>query len=441
MAILGNIRKRSGVAIIFVGVAILAFVLGDIGKSTWRNPTAIGVVAGEKISYIDFEKKVEENLGYTKQSTQKEALSTEEIYSVRQNTWNQLVNQIIMGKAFKETGLSISQDELTDLIQGPNPHKYILQNFQNPQTGLLDRELLINFLQTLDQREPEIQKQMENLIEAIREDRLNTKFNVLIGKAYYMPRPLVLKDYQLKNVKASFNFVAQSFTLIPDSLVKITDKDLLAYYEKHKQYYEQEESRDIDYVVFDVLPSAEDYAMAENEIRRLYEEMSTTTDIVNFVNFNSDEKYDSSFKKKGTLPVQIDSIMFNSPIGTMAGPWMDNNVYYIAKLMDVQERPDSLKASHILISYKGAYGASQDIKRTREEAKKLADSLMAVLKAAKKKLAEIAAKFSDDPSVTQNSGDLGWFADGQMIYPFNQAVLKTKVGVYYCGIGVWLPCN
>jgi len=428
MAILGNIRKRSGVAIIFVGVAILAFVLGDIGKSTWRNPTAIGVVAGEKISYIDFEKKVEENLGYTKQSTQKEALSTEEIYSVRQNTWNQLVNQIIMGKAFKETGLSISQDELTDLIQGPNPHKYILQNFQNPQTGLLDRELLINFLQTLDQREPEIQKQMENLIEAIREDRLNTKFNVLIGKAYYMPRPLVLKDYQLKNVKASFNFVTQSFTLIPDSLVKITDKDLLAYYEKHKQYYEQEESRDIDYVVFDVLPSAEDYAMAENEIRRLYEEMSTTTDIVNFVNFNSDEKYDSSFKKKGTLPVQIDSIMFNSPIGTMAGPWMDNNVYYIAKLMDVQERPDSLKASHILISYKGAYGASQDIKRTREEAKKLADSLMAVLKADKKKLAEIAAKFSDDPSVTQNSGDLGWFADGQMIYPFNQAVLKTKVG-------------
>jgi len=313
MAILGNIRKRSGVAIIFVGVAILAFVLGDIGKSTWRNPTAIGVVAGEKISYIDFEKKVEENLGYTKQSTQKEALSTEEIYSVRQNTWNQLVNQIIMGKAFKETGLSISQDELTDLIQGPNPHKYILQNFQNPQTGLLDRELLINFLQTLDQREPEIQKQMENLIEAIREDRLNTKFNVLIGKAYYMPRPLVLKDYQLKNVKASFNFVAQSFTLIPDSLVKITDKDLLAYYEKHKQYYEQEESRDIDYVVFDVLPSAEDYAMAENEIRRLYEEMSTTTDIVNFVNFNSDEKYDSSLKRRAPCPFRSIPLCLTHP--------------------------------------------------------------------------------------------------------------------------------
>ncbi|HQQ02020.1 MAG TPA: peptidylprolyl isomerase [Bacteroidales bacterium] len=428
MAVLGNIRKRSGLAVIFVGVAILAFVLGDIGNSTWRNPTSLGVVAGDKISYIDFEKKVEENLEYTKQSLQKENLTSEEIYSVRQNTWNQLVNQIIMEKAFEETGLTISQDELTDLIQGPNPHKYILQNFQNPQTGQLDRELLMNFLQTLDQREPELQKQMENLIEAIRQDRLNTKFNVLIGKAYYMPSALVLKDYQLKNVKASFNFVAQSFTLVPDSLVKVSDKDLIAYYDKHKQNYEQEESRDIDYVVFDVLPSAEDYAAAENEIKRLYEEMATSNDIVNFVNFNSDEKYDSTFKKKGTLPVQIDSIMFNSPVGTMVGPWMENNTYYIAKLLDVQERPDSLKASHILISYQGAYGAGQDIKRTKEQANKLADSLTSVLKTNKKKFSELAVQFSNDPSVQQNSGDLGWFADGQMIYPFNQAVLKTKVG-------------
>jgi parvulin-like peptidyl-prolyl isomerase len=283
---------------------------------------------------------------------------------------------------------------------------------------------------------------MENLIEAIRQDRLNTKFNVLIGKAYYMPSALVLKDYQLKNVKASFNFVAQSFTLVPDSLVKVSDKDLIAYYDKHKQNYEQEESRDIDYVVFDVLPSAEDYAAAENEIKRLYEEMATSNDIVNFVNFNSDEKYDSTFKKKGTLPIQIDSIMFNSPVGTMVGPWMENNTYYIAKLLDVQERPDSLKASHILISYQGAYGAGQDIKRTKEQANKLADSLTSVLKTNKKKFSELAVQFSNDPSVQQNSGDLGWFADGQMIYPFNQAVLKTKVGdITLVGISLWIPRN
>ena len=244
MAILGKIRKRSGLAVIFVGVAITAFVLGDIGKSTWRNPVNVGEVLDEPIKYAEFEKKVEENLTYAKQNSQNENLSFEEVFSVRQNTWNQLVSEIIMSQAYEETGITISGDELTDLIQGPNPHKFIVQNFSNPETGQFNRDLLINFLQTLDQREPEVQAQMNSLIEAIKSDRMTSKYNALIGKGYYMPKALLQKDYQLKNVKASFRYVAQSFTLIPDSLVTITDDELKAYYEKNKQNYEQEESRD-----------------------------------------------------------------------------------------------------------------------------------------------------------------------------------------------------
>lgn len=119
MAILGDIRKKSGLAVIFVGVAITAFVLGDIGKSTWRTPTAVGVVGDEEISFQDFEKKVEQNIQYTKMSSQKENLTSEEIFSIRQNTWNQVLNEMIMTKAYKDNGLVIAADELTDLIQGP----------------------------------------------------------------------------------------------------------------------------------------------------------------------------------------------------------------------------------------------------------------------------------------------------------------------------------
>lgn len=428
MAILGDIRKKSGLAVIFVGVAITAFVLGDIGKSTWRTPTAIGIIGKEEISFQDFEKKVEQNIQYTKMSSQKENLSAEEIFSIRQNTWNQLLNEVIMAKAYKENGLVISSDELTDLIQGPNPHKYIVQNFRNPETNQLDRERLIQFFQNLDKLEPEVQKQVQDLIEAIKQERLNAKYNAMIGKAFYMPKALVQKDYQLKNIKASFSYVAQSFTLVPDSLVKVTDKDLKEFYEKNKKNYEQEETRDIDYVIFEVTPSEADRKAAEQEINKLYADMAVATNIANFVNFNSEEKYDSSWKKQGNLPVQIDSLMFNSAVGTMAGPWIDNNTYYIARLMDVQSRPDSLKASHILIAYKGAYGASQKITRSKEAAKKTADSLAVIIKANKNKLAEIAANISDDPSAKSNNGDLGWFADGQMVPTFNDAVLKGNVG-------------
>jgi len=428
MAILGEIRKKSGLAVIFVGVAITAFVLGDIGKSTWRTPTAVGVIGKEEISFQDFEKKVEQNIQYTKMSSKKENLTSEEIFSIRQNTWNQVLNEVIMSKAYKDNGLVIAADELTDLIQGPNPHKYIVQNFTNPETNQLDRERLIQFFQNIDKLEPEVQKQVQDLIEAVKQERLNAKYNAMIGKAFYMPKALVQKDYQLKNIKASFDYVAQSFTLVPDSLVKVTDKDLKEFYEKNKKSYEQEETRDIDYVIFEVNPSEEDRKAAEQEINKLYADMAVATNIANFVNFNSEEKYDSSWKKQGTLPVQIDSLMFNSSVGTMAGPWVDNNVFYIARLVDVQTRPDSLKASHILIAYKNAYGASQKTTRSKEAAQKTADSLAAVIKANKNKLAELAASISDDPSAKNNKGDLGWFADGQMVPTFNEAVRKANVG-------------
>ncbi|MDD3663832.1 MAG: SurA N-terminal domain-containing protein, partial [Bacteroidales bacterium] len=418
MAILGNIRKHSGLVVTLVGVAIGAFVIGDIGLKSWRNQTNVGNIDGEEITYKEFEQKVETNTELTKQGMGKDNLTAEEVFTVRQNTWNQLVNEVIMQKQYETLGLTISEEEITDLIQGPNPHRFIIQNFTNPETNQFDHNLLVNFLQTIDQREASVQKQMENLIVMIKADRLNQKYNNLIGKGYYMPKALVNKDYQMKNIKAQFRMVSQSFSMIGDSAVKVTDADLKAYYDKNINLYDQTESRDIDYVVFEVTPSQEDRVAMAKEMDKLYQEMSTTNDLSAFINFNSDKPYDSTFLKKGTLPVQIDSLMFASEPGTMAGPWVDNDIYHIARLVDKQSRPDSLKASHILIAFKGAYGAAETVKRSRVEAVKLADSLLAATKKNQKDFATLAARFSNDPSAAKNSGDLGWFADGQMVPQF-----------------------
>lgn len=428
MAILGNIRKHSGLVVALVGVAIGAFVIGDIGLKTWSNQTNVGNIDGEEITYKEFEQKVEENTELTKQGMGKDNLTAEEVFTVRQNTWNQFVSELIMDKQYATLGLSISEEEMTDLIQGPNPHRFIVQNFTNPESQQFDRNMLINFLQTIDQREPAVQKQMENLIKMIKADRLNQKYNNLVGKGYYMPKALVNKDYQMKNINAQFRMVAQSFSLIGDSAVKVTDADLKAYYEKNLKLYDQTESRDIDYVLFEVVPSQEDRTAIAKELDKLYQEMSTTNDLNSFINFNSDEPYDSTFLKKGTLPLQIDSLMFASAVGTMAGPWVDNDIYHIARLVDRQSRPDSLKASHILIAYKGAYGAAETVKRSKEQALALADSLLAVTKKDKKNFTALAMQFSNDPSAAKNNGDLGWFAEGQMVPQFNKAVLDNPVG-------------
>lgn len=427
MAILGSIRKRSGVAVTFVGVAILAFIIGDFVRKDHSHKSVIGEVAGEEITYKEFELKVEENINFTKQGLGKENLSNDEIFSVRENTWTQMVNDMIMNKQYESLGLSISEAEMTDLIQGKNPHRFIVQNFTDPETGQFNHDLVVNFLQTLDQREPEVRKQMENLITLIKADRLTQKYNALVGKAYYVPKAFAQRDYQFKNQKASFLMVSQSFSMISDSAVKVDDKDLKAYYDKNVNNFDQNRSCDIDYVVFDVTPSAEDRAAIAREIDQLFKEFTATTDVSSFVNFNSDEKYDSTFKKKGQLPMAIDSVMFNGAIGAMAGPWEENGTLNIARLMDVQSRPDSLKASHILIAYKGAYGADQKVKRSKEAAKKTADSLVSVIKADATKLAALAPTLSNDPSASKNSGDLGWFPDGQMVPAFNNAVLNNPV--------------
>ena len=196
MAILGSIRKRSGLAVTFVGVAILAFIIGDFVRKDHRShKSIIGEVAGEEITYKEFELKVEENINFTKQGMGKENLSNEEIFSVRENTWTQMVNDIIMNKQYDALGLSISEAEMTDLIQGKNPHRFIVQNFTNPETGQFDHNLVVNFLQTLDQREPAVRKQMENLITLIKADRLTQKFNTLVGKAYYVAKDFAQRDY------------------------------------------------------------------------------------------------------------------------------------------------------------------------------------------------------------------------------------------------------
>jgi len=157
-------------------------------------------------------------------------------------------------------------------------------------------------------------------------------------------------------------------------------------------------------------------------------ELKETVDVARFVKVNSDKPYDSSWFAQGTLPVQIDSVMFNSEVGTVSAPYMLNNEFHTARLISVGQRPDSMQASHILISYVGAYNVLPEVVLTRDQASSLADSLFNVLKRKPAKMEELAKEFSTDPSVAQNNGDLGWFADGNMVHSFNEAVYDTKVG-------------
>ncbi|HPS63515.1 MAG TPA: SurA N-terminal domain-containing protein [Bacteroidales bacterium] len=426
MAIIGKIRKHSGLVVIIVGVAIAAFVIGDFSKRRSHGTNNIGTVNGENISYREFNEKVEKNIEMQKENTGNEKMTDQETYQIRQSTWTTSVREILMGEEYEELGLTVSPEELFDQVQGKQPHRYILQYFKDPATGQYSPSLVLNYLKNLDKMEPKAKNQWLQFEKAIKEDRQETKFNNLIAKAYYVPKAFLKRDYidQQKAIKVLS--VCPPVISISDSAVKLTDADYEKFYEKNKHYFYQEEAmRDLDFVLFEVKPSDNDRKKIYEDVQALYKDFEGSQNPLAFVNANSDSRLDTSFVKKGTFPAELDTLLFYAKPGTIFPPFELNNAWYMAKMIDLQERPDSMKGSQILLAYAGT--GNENIKRTKAEAKAKIDSLLAVLKKNPANFTEAAKKYSDYPTAKDDGGDLKWFRDGNPNFdPFFQAGLTLK---------------
>lgn len=430
MALIGDIRKRSGLLVIIIGVALAAFVLGDLLSNrggSRKGMNNLAEINGEKILATDFNQRVEDNMEAQKLNTQKENLTAEEQFQIRQQTWEQVVNETLLQEEVSKLGLTVTTEELDDQIRGKNPHSYIVQSFRDPQSGQFDPASVVNFLKNLDNVDPQMKDRYLQIEKAIKEDRLNTKYRNLIGKGFYVPMAFAKRDYEARNTQIKARYYGASYSSIADSAVKVTDADFDKYYAENKFRYQQEASRDLEYVTFEILPSDEDRDKINREVQKLYSEFVSVENVPGFVNSTSDERYDSTWIKKGGLPYQLDSLMFNSEIGTCYGPYIENNMFQMARLVNVQTRPDSLKASHILISYQGT-NVNPDTKLTKEQAKAKADSVLTVVKSNPSKFDELAGTINDDATAAKSKGDLNWFADGAMVPAFNTAVLNGKIG-------------
>ncbi|MDP4281243.1 MAG: SurA N-terminal domain-containing protein [Bacteroidota bacterium] len=441
MAIIGRIRKHSGLVITIVGIAIASFVIGDLSRKRAPSTTDIGTVNGENITYSEFNSKVDEAINLQKENTQNEKITEDETYNIRQSVWGTMVKDIIMGKELDRLGLVVSPEELFDQVQGKNPHRFILQYFVDPKTKIYDPTLVLNYLKNLDKMEPKAKEQWLRFEKAIKEDRLQTKFNNLVAKAFYMPSAFLKKEYIRQTEAMHIRSIAAGPEMVADNLVHITDADYQKFYDENKAYFQtEEETRDLDFVVFEVVPSESDRKKIKDDIDQIYKDFSVAADLPNFINANSDTKFDSTFHKKGTLPSILDSNGTTSPVNTLFAPFEFNKNWYMAKSLAVEDRPDTMKGSQILITYTGtAIAQNLNIKRTKEQAKSRADSIVNILKKQPDKFREFALKFSDYPSVKDDGGDLKDLIDGNpnVSIFFNEG-LKMKpneVKVMETGIG------
>jgi peptidyl-prolyl cis-trans isomerase D len=430
MAAIEKIRKRSGLLIAIIGLALLAFVLQDLFQSTGRHREYnVAVIDGEKIPYKDFEDLKNKNLENMKRSAGN-SLSSSQTYNVYNSTLEQMIKEHIMNKEYSAIGMNVSADELYDQFLGEEPHQWVVQNFSDANG--FNREALENYMQNLDNAPIEYRNQWLDFENAIKDNRLETKFDNLVKASYFMPSKLAQKYYENKNVKATADVVALRYATIPDSTVVVTDQDNKKFYEENKYKFETDETRGIEYVVFDIKPSAQDDQDAQKFVNEMKEDFANTDNVASFVNANSDQRYDSTWMANTDVPAVIENVIFeggNQP-GFVYGPYFDNEAYNLVRIVDLQNRADSLKASHILIAYQGAL-RSEDTITTKERAQAVADSLAAVLKKNVKKtelFEELATKFSTDKGSAEKGGDLDWFTDGMMVYNFNEFVMNNPVG-------------
>ena len=427
MAAIGNIRKHYGLLVVIVGIALLAFVLGDLFKSTnSRQTTNVATVDGKKITYQDYSNLVNMNLENVK-AQNGGSLSTEDNYSVHANTLEQMIREIIMENEYEDLGLVVSGDELYDQFLGENPNQYVVQSFTNPD-GSFNRELVTTYIRDFQTLNPEMKSNWLNFERAIKEDRLNTKYETLLKKGFYMPNKLAARIYADKNDKTSAEVYAVRYNTVADSTVVINDADNKAFYNNNKNKYQTDATRSIDYVVFEINPSQADVDYSKKYVSDLKKDFAQIENAANFVNANSDIAYDSTWKSRKDVPAELEQVIFdqNNGVGFVYGPYENEGYYNIAKIVDMENRSDSLMASHILVSYANAFRSNAT--RTKEEAKALADSILNVVKKDDSKLETLAKDLSDDPSAQTNNGDLGWFTDGMMVYTFNEFVQDNEVG-------------
>ena len=435
MAVLENIRKRTTVLILIIGLALFAFVISGVFTSSnfggEKVGSSVAEINGEDISIDEFRQEVEtasRRMGPTTSSMQ-----------VVNQVWENKVRKTILGEQFEELGIGIEQDQIVDFLRttgyAQNPE------FQN-ENGQFDAN---RFKQTVadwkvnNPAQYEAWLQTEN--EIIQLAKEQTYFNMVKAGVGATLKEGEL-DYKLANEKMDIKYVRVPYASIPDSTITVTKSEIADYVNDHKEEYKQEPARDIQYVYFEEKPSDADDAAIKEAITKLLEDtveynsqtdrndtirgFRTTANMTAFLDRNSDTKFDTIFKAKKDLPSSVADTLMTLNVGEIYGPYKDGGAYKISKMM-ARKPNGSVKASHILLAYEGATRANPEVTRTKEEAEAKANELLKEARKSGVVFSELARDNSDGPSAP-NGGDLGYFQRGVMVPEFNDFAFDSNVG-------------
>ena len=418
MAIISTLRDKGGKFLVFVvGFSIAAFVLGDIlgpnSSLIGQNRNIVGSINGEEIDLVRFN-AVYEELTYNFSLNNGRSPTQQEVSELRDQAWERLINDISYVEEFNKIGLTVTDKESVDMVQGNNIHPMIIQAFSDPSTGSFNKDNVIGYLQNLSNQPANQQQAWFSFESNLKPMRLRTKYDNLIAQSTYYNSLDAEAEYFNTSSQIDLAYFYIPFFAVSDTLFDVSTNEMRSYLNKNKSDYNQDETRSIDYAFFSVQPSAEDSTFFENEINDIRSNLmssniidDSTYAVINSDSFNPYIKFN---------PDELPTDLVGKDVGFITEPTYENGSISIKKLSKIdQDAQEKARAKHILLRFDDSNKST-----VRTEANRILNLLRSG-----SDFEETARTYSQDGSAS-NGGDLGWFTDGMMVKPFQDAVFSRR---------------
>ena len=346
MAVLETIRVKFGILIsVLIAVALLSFIV-DFGTIQSLSSTSskydVGEIDGKSISYTDFQAEIEKITAISEMNGNP-VQGDEALAMVRQQAWQQFINDYLFIPSAKAAGFNVGEEEMYQLLSGEMISGFLMQMFQ----GQLNKELLMDIEAQVEADETgRMRLFWDNLLETVYTDQFYTKYQSLFAKSSFNNALAVAEQVKGNNTTFDVEFVVVPFGFSQDSTIVVSDKEIKDYYNAHKDNYKQIASRDIEYIVIDIVPSADDVTAANNAIAAVYDEFVAAENIKTFLLSKSERQLEKRWYKEGelkTLSAEVEAFVNSAKVGDVSPIFQNGNSFYAVKVMESAMVPEQVQ--------------------------------------------------------------------------------------------------
>ena len=356
MAVLETIRVKLGIFItVLIAVALLSFIIDPSTlqsvSSSMSSKYDVGEINGKSVSYNDFQAEVEKFTTINEIMSGSSTQNEQQQISIRNAAWQSLVDKFLFVKNANAAGLYVGEEEMVNIISGTIASPVFTQNpaFCD-QNGVFSPALVSEFLSYMESDQTgRLKLYWDYLVESAQTQQYYSKYMSLFTQSNFTNALMLTNEIAENNNTFDVEFVMVPFGYAKDSTVVVSDSEIKKYYESHKKFFKQPASRDIEYVVFEVTPSAEDVAAANQALVEVYDEFAAAENMKSFLLANSDRQYDNHWYKDGelrTVSKAVNDYAFGKNKG-VSEVLQNNNSFFAVRVMEEAMVPDSVYVKYV----------------------------------------------------------------------------------------------